>query len=91
MSEIKKNQFIRYVGGRKRIHEVRRETNDEILYRATLEGNPIKLRVVVQIGHPESKGSYVGWQGLSLRKEVGSVEEARAFVAELKKLTLGGN
>lgn len=86
MSELKKNRFLSYSDGTRRVHEVRRESNDEILHRAALAGEPIRLRVVVQIRHPEGKGLYVGWQGLSLKKDVSSVAQAREFIAKLKKL-----
>ena len=86
MSGLKKNTFVRYVGGRKKTYEVRRESNDEILHRTVLLGQPICLRVLVQIRHPEAGGRYVGWQGLSLKKRVDTIEQAREFVAQIRKL-----
>lgn len=88
MKKLKKNTFVRYVDGKPKTNEVRKESNDEILHRVTLTGESIRLRVQVQIKHPDT-GSFVGWQGVSLKKEVSTIEEAREFVAQLTKLTEG--
>jgi len=73
--------------GKKRIIEVRRLANEELLHAALLKGGAIRLRVAIQIG--DRKGKYWGYQGSASFRDVRSIKEAREFEKAMRKFVEG--
>jgi len=71
-----------------KVHEVRRESNTEIMHDSLRKIGAIRLRVALQIR--DSKGNYYGFQGGSVIRDVASIEAAREFEAKLRKFVEGG-
>lgn len=69
--------------GQKRVIEVRRESNTEIMQDSLNANGIIPLRVMVQIR--DSHGRYFGWQGEAVLRAAKSIKEAREFVKRLKE------
>lgn len=73
--------------GGKRVIEVRRASNEEIMQDSLNRRGVIRLRVTVQIGN--GRGDYVGFQGASSYKEVSSIKKAREFESKLRDFVKG--
>lgn len=73
--------------GGKRVIEVRRASNEEIMQDSLNRRGVIRLRVTVQIGN--GRGDYVGFQGASSYREVSSIKGAREFEKKIKEFVEG--
>ena len=85
--KLRKIPIVETVNGKQRTYEVRRETNEEVMQHALNVAGKIRVRVSLHIY--DNRGSYVGYQGSGIIKEVGSIAEARKLRNELHKF-IGG-
>lgn len=75
--------------GAKRVIDVRRESEAEIMQECLNRGKKIRLRVSLQIAN--TVGDYYGWHGTACSRECRSIKEAREFERQLRAFvtTLG--
>lgn len=74
--------------GEKRIIEVRRQSNDEIMQNSLNTRGVIQMRVVLQIKNGKG-GTYLGYQGASSYRAVKNIKEAREFEKKLRQFVEG--
>jgi hypothetical protein len=74
--------------GGKRIIEVRRESNVEVMQTCLNMREKITLRVSIQIKDCHAK--FVGYQGVSIFQDVKTIKEAREFIEKLQNFCKQG-
>lgn len=67
----------------KRVVEVRRESNAELMHDRLQRKGKIRLRVSIQI--QDATGNYYGWLGCVMFREERTIKGAAQFVERLKK------